>query len=65
MRVYDGEVAAQVVVGRSAESHRTIPDPLISRRHLKFARDGDRWTVTDLVRHGAIHLDDLPRQPRG
>ena len=42
----------QLVVGRSPTlSTLIIPDPLISRQHVRFDRRPDgTWTITDLVR---------------
>ncbi|XP_037086758.1 E3 ubiquitin-protein ligase rnf8-like [Pollicipes pollicipes] len=44
----------EVVVGRSAEATCCIPDPLISRQHVRLVRQLDTWTVTDLSMNGVL-----------
>jgi serine phosphatase RsbU (regulator of sigma subunit) len=60
-RVLDDEV----VVGRSVRAGLNIPDPALSRMHLKIYRSGANWFVEDLgSRNGTFLNSDRVTKPR-
>lgn len=42
------EEGREYVVGRDAGCEMTVGDPRVSRRHARFAWDGERWCLADL-----------------
>ena len=46
-------VRGEYLLGRALESELQLPDAAVSRRHARFATDGENWTIEDLgSRHG-------------
>jgi predicted component of type VI protein secretion system len=51
------ELSGPAVVGRSPECDVVVRDVLLSRRHLRFERDGKSWVVTDLGSKNGTFID--------
>lgn len=49
----------EVIVGRSSDAHLSIASDGLSRRHARFARDGEQWTVEDLDSRNGVYLNGV------
>ena len=58
----DGE---SLVVGRSSQAGLPLPDPVVSREHVRIFRDGGAWFVEDLGSRFGTHFNGEARtEPR-
>lgn len=46
-------------VGRAADNHLILEDPLVSRHHLRLAYQGGQWLVTDLATRNGTWVDGI------
>jgi pSer/pThr/pTyr-binding forkhead associated (FHA) protein len=53
----DHAVGTECVVGRAPDVDFTIEDTLASRRHLRVARDGDAYVLSDLGSRNGTWVD--------
>ncbi len=47
-----------VVVGRSSESDLVLADSKISRRHAKFKKQGESWSVEDMGSRNGVYVNN-------
>ncbi|MBK6696197.1 MAG: FHA domain-containing protein [Myxococcales bacterium] len=50
----------ETLIGRSAECHVTIEDPLVSRQHARIMLEGDAVTFEDLGSRNGVRINGLP-----
>ena len=50
----------ETLIGRSAECHVTIEDPLVSRQHARIMLEGDAVTFEDLGSRNGGRINGLP-----
>lgn len=50
----------ETLIGRSAECHVTIEDPLVSRQHARILIDGEEATFEDLGSRNGVRVNGVP-----
>ncbi len=50
----------ETLLGRSAECHVTIEDPLVSRTHARINLDGEEATISDLGSRNGVKVNGAP-----